>query len=100
MVPKAELKMALADMTAKLVEGHEIKEDNNIFRVVSVRMPIELVANCQALADQAQVTRNILICKLIEIGVQEVESRLSSETLLQISLAEESILVSYLGEEI
>lgn len=99
MKPQTEVQITLADFTADLVEGRAKGEYAGMTRVVSVRMPIHTVVACQALADQAQVTRNSLICHLLSVGIEEVRNRLSSQTFETLMHFEAALLQSFIEEE-
>lgn len=77
--------VSAAEQAAAIVEGTGKSEYIGMTKVISVRIPVFLLLHLQALAHKSSKTRNATICTLLEVGLEEVEQRLSTETRAEIS---------------
>jgi len=74
-----------ADHAANIVEGRGSSDYIGMTKVISSRLPINLVAEVQALANKSGKTRNAMISALLEVGIEEVRGRLKTKTLREIN---------------
>jgi predicted DNA-binding protein len=72
--------ISAADHAAGIVEGTGKTEYRGITKVISVRLPLHLAIQLQALAQKSGRTRNATVATLLEVGLEEVRMRLSDET--------------------
>lgn len=72
--------ISAADHAAQIVEGTGKTEYIGSTKVISVRLPLLLANRLQALAQKSGKTRNATVSMLLEVGLEEVASRLSDET--------------------
>jgi len=70
-----------AEHAAQIVEGLGKSTYTGATKVVSVRFPYHLGSQVQALANKSGRTRNATITMLVEVGLEEIRSRLKPETL-------------------
>lgn len=88
-----------AEHAAAIVEGTASTRWTAPTKVISVRLPALLFAEVSALAHKSGKTRNSMICTLLEVGVEEVTTRLTPETKTALS-AIRSELLTDLGETV
>ena len=81
-----------ADQAASVVEGRGKYEYSGITKVISVRLPVILAAQVQALSHKSAKTRNFTVTSLLEVGLEEVRERLSEETLKDLVEIEQELL--------
>ena len=81
-----------ADQAASVVEGRGKSEYSGITKVISVRLPVILAAQVQALSHKSAKTRNFTVTSLLEVGLEEVRERLSEETLKDLAEIEQELL--------
>lgn len=78
--------LTAADHAAGIFEGTGNSTYIGMTKVISVRLPLLQFVNLQALAHKSGKTRNSTIVTLLDVGLEEVESRLSPETLSQVEV--------------
>lgn len=88
-----------AEHAAGIVEGTASTRWTAATKVISLRLPVSQFAQVSALAHKSGKTRNAMICTLLEVGVEEVTGRLTTETKTALS-AIESDLLADLGETV
>lgn len=88
-----------AEHAAGIVEGTASTRWTAVTKVISVRLPVSLFAEVSALAHKSGKTRNAMICTLLEVGVEEVTTRLTPETKTALG-AIRSDLLTDLGETV
>ncbi|MCT6721775.1 hypothetical protein [Acidovorax sp. K2F] len=81
-----------ADQAASVIEGRGKSEYVGLSKVISVRVPVILAAQVQALAHKSAKTRNSTVTTLLEVGLEEVRERLSEETLKDLVEIEQELL--------
>lgn len=69
-----------ADHAASIVEGRGVTNYVGPSKVISIRLPADIVVRAQAMAHKSGKTRNAMMCTLLEVGLEEVRGRLSDET--------------------
>lgn len=70
-----------ADHAAAIVEGRGESNYIGPSKVISIRLPADIVVRAQAMAHKSGKTRNAMMCTLLEVGLEQVRERLSDETL-------------------
>ena len=70
-----------ADHAAAIVEGRGETNYAGSSKVISIRLPSDIVVRAQAMAHKSGKTRNAMMCTLLEVGLEEVRQRLAPETL-------------------
>jgi predicted DNA-binding protein len=70
-----------ADHAAAIVEGRGKTEYVGASKIVSVRVPLHLFTELQALAHLSGKTKNATFVTLLEVGIEEVKERLSDDTI-------------------
>lgn len=88
-----------AEHAAGIVEGSASTRWTAATKVISLRLPVDQFAQVSALAHKAGKTRNAMICTLLEVGIEEVSSRLSSDTKNALKVIESDLLAD-LGETV
>jgi predicted DNA-binding protein len=88
-----------ADHVAGIVERLGKTEYVGITKIVSIRIPLNLFIDLTALAHVSGKSRNSMISNLLEVGIEEVKSRLSPETLRDIDAVSAEQLADHLNEE-
>lgn len=78
----------VADFAAGIVEGTATGQYVGMTKVISVRLPVHLAIQLQAMAHKSGKTRNAMISKLLEVGLEEVRLRLSDETCEELQVIE------------
>jgi predicted DNA-binding protein len=73
-----------AEHAAQVVEGLGKSTYIGLTKVVSVRIPLHLSSQVQALSNKSGKTRNATMVTLIEVGLEEIRSRLKPETLAEL----------------
>lgn len=92
-------KISAADHAAQIVEGTGKTEYIGSTKVISVRLPVLLANRLQALAQKSGKTRNATVSMLLEVGLEEVASRLSDETCEELLEIESELNADESGEE-
>lgn len=77
--------ISAAEHAAQIVEGTGQSQYIGASKVVSVRMPATLSAQVSGLSHKSGRTRNATIAMLLEVGLEEVKTRLKPETLEQLA---------------
>ena len=90
--------ISAADHAAGIVEGRADTQRIGVTKVISVRLPVTLLAQLQGLAHKSGKTRNFTIETLLEVGLEEVKARLSEKTLAQVDEITSEQLGDLLGE--
>lgn len=84
-------RIRLADHAAGIIEGTAKSEYVGLTRPISVRLPVHLAVQLDALAQQSQKTRNATFTTLLEVGLEEVRERLSDETVSELTHIEQAM---------
>lgn len=92
-----EPEIRAAEHTAAIVEGTAKTEYIGPTKVISVRLPSSLAARVQALAQKSGKTRNAMVSSLLEVGLEEVRSLLSDETVAELHEIEQELLRDEFG---
>ena len=83
--------ISAAEFAAAMVEGNAKTEYSGGTKVISVRLPVHLAVQLQALAQKMAKTRNAAVEMLLEVGLEEVRSRLSEETCKELHEIEQEL---------
>lgn len=83
--------LSAAEFAAALVEGNAKTEYSGGTKVISVRLPVHLAVQVQALAQKSGKTRNASVEMLLEVGLQEVRAHLSDETCKELHEIEQEL---------
>ncbi len=90
--------VSAADHAAGIVERRGKTEYVGVSKVLSIRIPLNLFVDLQALAHVSGKSRNAMLSTLLEVGVEEVKSRLAPETLKDLSDIAGDQVADYLNE--
>jgi len=90
--------VSAADHAAGIVERRGKTEYVGVSKVLSIRIPLNLFVDLQALAHVSGKSRNAMLSTLLEVGVEEVKSRLAPETLKDLSEIAGDQVADYLNE--
>jgi len=83
--------ISAAEHAAALVEGKAKSTYIGATKVTSVRLPAHLSVQLQALAQKSGKTRNATFAMLLEVGLEEVRSRLSDEVCQELHEIEQEL---------
>lgn len=90
--------VSAADHAAGIVERRGKTEYVGVSKVLSVRIPLHLFVDLQALAHVSGKSRNAMLSTLLEVGVEEVKARLEPATLKDLSDIAGEQVADYLNE--
>ena len=87
-----------ADHAAAIVERRGKTEYVGLTKTSSLRLPLSLFVQVQALAHVSGKSQARMLVALLEAGIEAVQSRLSEETLQDIMEVQSEKLAEHLGE--
>jgi predicted DNA-binding protein len=77
-----------ADHAAAIVEGRGKTEYVGTTKLITIRIPMPLAVQLQAMAQKSGKSRNATIATLLEVGLEEVRERLDESTLADLQTIE------------
>lgn len=77
-----------ADHAAAIVEGRGKTEYIGTTKLITIRIPMPLAVQLQAMAQKSGKSRNATIATLLEVGLEEVRERLDESTLADLQTIE------------
>lgn len=80
--------VSAVDVLASVVSGTGKHRSISVARPVSYRVPIATLARVDALAEKAGKSRNSMLNMLVDVGLEELFSRLSQENLEEVQSRE------------
>ena len=80
-----------ADHAAAIVEGRGKTEYVGLSKLVTIRIPMPLAVQLQAVAQKSGKSRNATIATLLEVGLEEVRERLDETTLEELQTIEKEL---------
>lgn len=83
--------ISAAEFAAAMVEGKAKTEYTGGTKVMSVRLPVHLAVQLQALAQKSGKTRNATVEMLLGVGLEEVRIRLSDEACQELHEIEQEL---------
>ena len=80
-----------ADQAAAIVEGRGKTEYFGTTKLITIRIPMPLAVQLQAMAQKSGKSRNATIATLLEVGLEEVRERLDETTLEDLQTIEQEL---------
>ena len=80
-----------ADHAAAIVEGRGKTEYIGSTKLITIRIPMPLAVQLQAMAQKSGKSRNATIATLLEVGLEEVRERLDQSTLEDLQTIEQEL---------
>lgn len=80
-----------ADHAAAIVEGRGKTEYVGTTKLITIRIPMPLAVQLQAMAQKSGKSRNATIATLLEVGLEEVRERLDETTLEDLQTIEQEL---------
>ena len=80
-----------ADHAAAIVEGRGKTEYIGLTKLITIRIPMPLAVQLQAMAQKSGKSRNATIATLLEVGLEEVRERLDQSTLEDLQTIEQEL---------
>lgn len=80
-----------ADHAAAIIEGRGRSEYVGASKLITIRIPMHLAVQLQAMAHKSGKSRNATISTLLEVGLDEVWERLDESTQEQLSTIEHEL---------
>lgn len=77
-----------ADHAAAIVQGRGKTEYIGTTKLITIRIPMPLAVQLQAMAQKSGKSRNATIATLLEVGLEEVRERLDESTLADLQTIE------------
>ena len=87
-----------ADQAAAIVEGRGKTEYVGITKLITIRIPMHLAIQLQAMAQKSGKSRNATIATLLEVGLEEVRERLDDQTIDQLREIEQELYTDNANE--
>ena len=87
-----------ADQAAAIVEGRAKTEYVGITKLITIRIPMHLAIQLQAMAQKSGKSRNATIATLLEVGLEEVSERLDLQTIEQLREIEQELYTDNANE--
>ena len=87
-----------ADHAAAIVEGRGKTEYVGITKLITIRIPMHLAIQLQAMAQKSGKSRNATIATLLEVGLEEVSERLDLQTIEQLREIEQELYTDNANE--
>ena len=87
-----------ADHAAAIVEGRGKTEYVGITKLITIRIPMHLAIQLQAMAQKSGKSRNATIATLLEVGLEEVSERLDLQTIEQLREIEQELYTDHANE--
>ena len=80
-----------ADHAAAIVEGRGKTEYIGTTKLITIRIPMPLAVQLQAMAQKSGKSRNATIATLLEVALEEVRERLDESTLEELQAIEQEL---------
>ena len=80
-----------ADHAAAIVEGRGKTEYGGATKLITIRIPMPLAVQLQAMAQKSGKSRNATIATLLEVALEEVRERLDESTLEELQAIEQEL---------
>jgi predicted DNA-binding protein len=87
-----------ADQAAAIVEGRGKTEYVGVSKLITIRVPMHLAIQLQAMAQKSGKSRNATIATLLEVGLEEVSERLDLQTIEQLREIEQELYTDNANE--
>ena len=87
-----------ADHAAAIVEGRGKTEYGGLTKLITIRSPMHLAIQLQAMAQKSGKSRNATIATLLEVGLEEVSERLDLQTIEQLREIEQELYTDHANE--
>ena len=87
-----------ADQAAAIVEGRGKTEYVGCTKLITIRIPMHLAIQLQAMAQKSGKSRNATIATLLEVGLEEVRERLDDQTIDQLREIEQELYTDNANE--
>lgn len=87
-----------ADHAAAIVEGRGKTEYVGLSKLITIRVPMHLAIQLQAMAQKSGKSRNATIATLLEVGLEEVSERLDLQTIEQLREIEQELYTDNANE--
>ena len=87
-----------ADHAAAIVEGRGKTEYVGATKLITIRIPMPLAVQLQAMAQKSGKSRNATIATLLEVGLEEVRERLDETTLDDLQTIEQELFTDELHQ--
>jgi predicted DNA-binding protein len=87
-----------ADHAAAIVEGRGKTEYVGTTKLITIRIPMPLAVQLQAMAQKSGKSRNATIATLLEVGLEEVRERLDETTLDDLQTIEQELFTDELHQ--
>ena len=94
-----EEKVSAADMVASVVAGTGSRSSASVVRAVSYRVPVTMLARVDALSEKSGKSRNAMLNMLVDVGLEEVLSRLSEDDFEEVQSREMLAIESLMSSE-
>ena len=88
-----------ADQAAAIVQGRGKTEYIGATKLITIRIPIPLAIQLQAMAQKSGKSRNATIETLLEVGLEEVRDRLDEATMTDLLAIEQELFSDTQHEE-
>ena len=80
-----------ADHAAAIVEGRGKTEYIGTTKLITIRIPMPLAVQLQAMAQKSGKSRNATIATLLDVALEEVRERLDDETIEELQAIEQEL---------
>lgn len=80
-----------ADHAAAIVEGRAKGEYVGLTKIITIRIPMPLAIQLQALAQKSGKSRNATIGTLLDVAIEEVRERLDASTIKELEAIEQEL---------
>ena len=87
-----------ADHAAAIVEGRGKTEYVGTTKLITIRIPMPLAVQLQAMPQKSGKSRNATIATLLEVGLEEVRERLDETTLDDLQTIEQELFTDELHQ--
>ena len=88
-----------ADHAAAIVEGRGKTDYVGTTKLITIRIPMHLAVQLQAMAQKSGKSRNATISTLLEVGLEEVRDRLDEATMTELLAIEQELFSDTQHEE-
>ena len=92
-------KVPAADLVASVVSGTGSKSSASVVRALSYRVPVHTLALVDALSQKSGKSRNAMLNMLVDVGLEEVISRLSVDDCQEVHSREMLAIQSLMSSE-
>ena len=73
-----------AQQVAAVIQGTGERSSIGVTKVISVRLPVDLLADLECFAKLSEKTRNAMVEMLLNVGIEEVCKNLTEDTLAEL----------------